>query len=125
MPKTVLIAEDDADVRLMLYTLFKDQGFTVFTAKDGRDALRIMREEGIPDVLFVDYNMPGATGVEVIREARKRQDKPITAIVATATHMRTSDDVTKTLSQADLMLAKPFNYDHLVGLIKKIAERPS
>ncbi|MEO1443024.1 MAG: response regulator [Chloroflexota bacterium] len=123
MAKRVLIAEDDQDVRLMLYRLFKDRGYEVTTAKDGRDAMRCLREEGFPDVLIADHNMPGMTGLEVIQEVRKRDpDNNVKIILATATHMRTADDTRKAQGLADLMLAKPFDYDRLTQLIDRLME---
>lgn len=121
MPKTVLIAEDDNDVRLMLYRIFVNQGYEVLTAKDGRDALRSLREEGLPDVLIADHNMPGHTGLEVIQEMRKYDTtKSVKVILATATHMRTSDDVRQAIDHVDIMLAKPFDYDKLTQLVERM-----
>jgi CheY-like chemotaxis protein len=123
MAKRVLIAEDDQDVRFMLYRMFKDRGYEVSTAKDGRDAMRCLREEGLPDVLLADHNMPGKTGLEVIQEIRKRDpERNCKTILATASHMRTSDDTRAALDHADLMLAKPFDYDKLMQLIDRLLE---
>lgn len=123
MSKRVLIAEDDQDVRLMLYRLFKDRGYEVSTAKDGRDAMRCLREEGFPDVIIADHNMPGLTGLEVLQEVRKRDpEKNVKTILATATHMRTSDDVREAVQHVDLMLAKPFDYDQLLRLIDRMLD---
>jgi len=123
MAKKVLIAEDDQDVRLMLYRLFKDRGYEVTTAKDGRDAMRCLREEGMPDLFITDHNMPGMTGLEVIQEIRKRDPEGnVKTILATATHMRTADDTRMALNFADMMLAKPFDYDKLTQLIDRLLE---
>ncbi len=123
MPKTVLIAEDDQDVRNLLYRIFNDRGYDVLTARDGRDALRCMREDGLPDVLIADHNMPGLTGLELIQEVRKYdKQNAVKTILATATHMRTSDDVRKAIDHVDLMLAKPFDYQKLTQLVDRMLE---
>lgn len=123
MAKTVLIAEDDKDIRVILYKMFKDRGFEVFTANDGRDALRVLREEGFPDVLMLDFNMPGYNGLEVLKEVRKRDpERKVVAILATGTHMRTADDVRTALEYADLMMAKPFDLEQLDQLILQLSK---
>jgi len=119
----MLIAEDDQDVRLLLYQMFKNHGYEVLTAKDGRDALRCMREDGLPDVLLADYNMPGMNGLELVKELHRHdKERRVKTIIATATHMRTSDDVRDVIGQVDLMLAKPFDYVKLVQLIDRMLE---
>ncbi len=126
MSKTVLIAEDDKDVRLMLYRMFSNHDYNVITAKDGRDAMRILREEGFPDLILADHNMPGLTGLELLQEVRKRDpDKAVKTILATATHMRTSDDVRAAIDHVDLMLAKPFDYDKLIQLVERLLQSES
>lgn len=115
MTQTVLIAEDDADVRMLLARLYKNQGYEVWSARDGRDAMRVLMENGFPDVMVVDHNMPHKTGLDLIAEVRQREpQRQVVAILITATHMRTSDDVRAALAHADLMLGKPFDYQQLL-----------
>lgn len=121
MPYTVLIAEDDADVRTLLYRLFTNAGYEVWSARDGRDATRLLIENGFPDVMVLDHNMPHKTGLELIAEVRQReQTRHVVAIIITATHMRTSDDVRAALAHADLMLGKPFDYKQLLQMVERL-----
>jgi two-component system phosphate regulon response regulator PhoB len=124
MSKTILIAEDDTDLRTLLFTVFNSAGYTVYTARNGHDAIRLMRENGFPDVLLVDYHMPGKTGVEIIEEVRQREkERRVVAILITATHMRSSDDVQEGLALADLMIGKPFNYKQLLGTVERLTSQ--
>jgi CheY-like chemotaxis protein len=121
MPKTVLVAEDDADVRTLLYRLFTNAGYEVWSARDGRDATRVLIENGFPDVMVVDHNMPHKTGLDLIAEVRQREQKRhVVAIIITATHMRSSDDVRSALAHADLMLGKPFDYHQMLQMIDRL-----
>ena len=126
MPKTILIAEDNVDIRTLLSSVFTRAGYTVHAARDGLDALRLMRENGFPDVLLADYHMPGKNGVELIEEVRKRdKDKRVVAILITATHMRSSDDVQEGLAHADLMIGRPFNYVQLLETVERLTSQKS
>jgi CheY-like chemotaxis protein/phosphoribosyl 1,2-cyclic phosphodiesterase len=74
--QTVLIADDDTTiVRLLTSTLEKD-GFRVLIARDGESALRLARESH-PALLLLDWEMPGATGVEVTRALRGDADRAL------------------------------------------------
>ena len=68
-PKTVLIVEDDPDVREYASLVLEEYGYRVVTAADGPSALRVLRSAGPIDVLFTDVVMPGLDGIEVARRA--------------------------------------------------------
>jgi len=71
--QTVLVADDDSTiVKLLVATLEKD-GFRVLTTRDGESAIRMAREER-PALVLLDWEMPGATGVEVTKALRADAD---------------------------------------------------
>lgn len=121
--KTLLIVEDDNDQRQLLWRMFHGSGqYKVLTARDGQDALRIIREEGMPDVILADYNMPKLNGVQLLQEVRRHDpDRRVKAILATATHMRTGDDARRGLEVSDLMMAKPFDYKQLMTIVAQLS----
>ena len=69
MPK-ILIAEDDADVRLFLQEELADAGFTVTGVGDGADAVVVAVEESF-DLYLLDMLMPGLDGIQTIRVLKK------------------------------------------------------
>src|SRR4029450_3031681 len=72
-PHTILVADDDPTiVRLLTHTLEQD-GFRVVTARDGMSALRLARLEH-PALILLDWQMPGADGIEVTRTLRGETD---------------------------------------------------
>lgn len=74
--ETILIAEDDADIRQMAATRLREFGYTVILAKDGTEALRKFRaQKNEIDLVVIDMLMPGKTGREVYREIKKMRSK--------------------------------------------------
>jgi len=73
----ILIVDDDTDVRVTVAAYLTEQGFTVRTASDGPEALRMLSQDR-PDALILDIAMPGMTGIEVATAVRRTdQQLPI------------------------------------------------
>ena len=70
----VLIAEDDASAARVLRVLLEQAGHRVTLAQDGEAALRILDAEGPPDLLLLDWMLPGVSGLEICHVARQRWD---------------------------------------------------
>ena len=77
-PRAVLIVEDHQDVRTTLAWLLRVEGFRVATAADGREALDVLREGPLPDLIVLDLRMPVMDGWEFL--ACKRRDARLTRI---------------------------------------------
>ena len=69
---TLLLVDDEADVREVTAETLTDAGYHVLVAADGQHALELLRGHAV-DLLLADYAMPGMNGIELIREARARQ----------------------------------------------------
>ena len=69
MPRRILIVDDKASMRDMLVTAFSERGFDVEQASNGLDAIAILADRPF-DVIITDLNMPGETGIGVLRAAR-------------------------------------------------------
>jgi signal transduction histidine kinase len=109
----VLVAEDDPSASGMLQMLLGRAGYEVRTVEDGHAAMRLLGETPAPDILLLDWMLPGITGVEVCRKVRERWDEltlPILMVTARAdAHSITeafeagaSDYITKPLLGAEL-----------------------
>lgn len=84
--KTILVVDDEPDVRNFIAACLEDAGFMVQTAKDGEDALHKLKASP-PDLMTLDMIMPRKSGIQVLRELRKDDrfsDLPIIVISAHA-----------------------------------------
>jgi signal transduction histidine kinase len=70
----ILIAEDDPGAGRVLRLLLEQTGYRVTLAGDGETALRILEEQGAPDLLLLDWMLPGVSGLEICHSARQRWD---------------------------------------------------
>ncbi|HEY0017909.1 MAG TPA: response regulator [Longimicrobium sp.] len=70
----VLIAEDDASAARVLRLLLEQAGYRVTVAADGEQAMRILDEQGAPDLLLLDWMLPRISGLEICHAARQRWD---------------------------------------------------
>jgi CheY-like chemotaxis protein len=70
---TVLLCDDDDDVRRFISDLLKSDGYMVREASSAGTAFRILEERTAVDLFIVDYAMPGINGLEIIRQARHRR----------------------------------------------------
>ena len=106
--KRVLVADDEAAILNVISYKLSDAGLDVITARDGRQALALAKSER-PDLLIIDFHMPGLNGLEVCRNL---QADPATAhirtIMLTACGMDIEQDE---LDRAGitLLMSKPFS----------------
>ncbi|HYE73605.1 MAG TPA: response regulator, partial [Blastocatellia bacterium] len=84
MSTHILIAEDNADLRDVLQELLEDEGYTVTTAPDGREAMMyIERDDQMIDLIITDVQMPGIKGDQLLAAVReKRGETPVIVITA-------------------------------------------
>ena len=104
--------EDDADLRETIGEIFLARGYRVWQAKDGQDALDLVRRVGFrPDVVLLDANMPGMDGMSFL-DARRDERLLATArvILITGAHQQASDIYAT--------LAKPTELDHLIAVVE-------
>jgi CheY-like chemotaxis protein len=85
MPKTILVVEDEDDLKRYFQTLFEDNGYRVVTAGDGVEAIERLRSEP-PDLVTLDINLPNKSGVRVYRELKENDElKRIPVLMVTGT----------------------------------------
>jgi len=111
---SVLIVDDEKNICQLLSRLVNKEGLKTFTANDGQTALKMIISD-MPDILIVDFKMPGMDGMEVIRRAREI-DPDLPAIMITAyADLHTAVEAMK--AGAYDFLAKPFLHDEFMGII--------
>ncbi|MBW1666526.1 MAG: response regulator [Deltaproteobacteria bacterium] len=76
--KKILVADDEAGIRMLLYDALSGEGFKVALARDGEDSLNQMKKRRF-DLLVTDINMPRVNGIELLRQMKKegRREKII------------------------------------------------
>lgn len=124
MDTSILIAEDDADIRDLLRLYLEGEGFQVLEAGDGASALRLAREQS-PSMAILDIMMPEMNGFELTRTLRKYSDIPILILSAKS---QDNDKILGLNLGADDYIAKPFNPVEIVARVKaqlRRAERTS
>ncbi len=73
-PKRILLVDDDPDLLLVLSKTMETWGFEVITAPSGKDAIARVADSN-PDIVIMDYMMPGMDGIAALREIRKTNTK--------------------------------------------------
>ncbi|NTV13776.1 MAG: sigma-54-dependent Fis family transcriptional regulator [Desulfobulbaceae bacterium] len=120
--KTILVVDDEPNYRLILSELLKDEGYEVFTAGSGAEAMKVLRETDL-DLIITDMLMPGMTGLELLTEAKIfDQNLPIIMITAFG---EVEKAVAAMQAGAFNYLTKPFNNDELLVSIKKAIDHYS
>jgi two-component system OmpR family response regulator len=118
----LLIVDDEENLRSMLAAALRHHGFTITSAADGREALRLVAEER-PDLVVLDVMMPELDGFEVCRRLRADGDR--TPVVFLTARDDTDDKVRGLTLGGDDYLQKPFSLDELVARVEAVLRRTS
>jgi CheY-like chemotaxis protein len=112
--KTVLIADDNPDILRLLAMTLRPEGFRLLTAGDGEAALALARLER-PDLVLLDWNMPGRDGLEVCRALRAEDDPRLrhVPIVLLTAQTRAEDTAAGFAAGATDYMTKPFKPAHV------------
>src|SRR5215467_5286348 len=120
MSDTILIVDDEPSNRNILSQELIHEGYSVVAASDGREALSKV-ESSRPDLIILDYMMPDLSGLEVLKELRKREnDAPVVMITAYGTLERAVEAMKE---GAYDFITRPFEPDHIALVVKKALER--
>jgi DNA-binding NtrC family response regulator len=116
----LLVAEDEANLRLVIQKELQRLGYRVDVAPDGEAALRRL-EEGNVDVLLCDINMPRMDGMELLRRVHERPNPPEVIMLTGHATVETAIEAMK-LGAYDY-LSKPYRITELDALVKQAAEK--
>ena len=117
---TILVADDDADIRDILSETLNSLGSRVITAANGRECLDKVDKEA-PELVLLDIEMPVKNGLEVLKELRQR-GRDTTAIMITA-YGSIERAVQAMKEGAFDFITKPFDLDHIAIVVEKALER--
>jgi len=119
MAKTILVVDDEERLRSLLRAYLTQEGYQVLMAADGREALRIARQEQ-PDLIILDLMMPEMDGYEFMRQHNKEQDTPIIILTAKVDE---SDTILGLELGADDYVTKPFSPRELTARVRALLRR--
>lgn len=116
---TVLIVDDEPQIRRVLRTTLTSHGYSVIEARSGEEALDLVRSEHV-DLILLDVNMPGRSGLETCREIRGSGDVPIIMLTVRNSER---DKVQALDAGADDYVVKPFGAEELTARIRAALRR--
>lgn len=110
--KNILIVDDDETILHLLKRFFTREGFQVFVAKDGLEAIEKLKVKK-PDIVLTDLKMPSLPGIELIRFIRKN-------LINTAIVVMTAYPEDWSRREAEACFAKPFDVEEMFSAIQRI-----
>lgn len=121
---TILVAEDDGDIRLMMTTLLGMKGYRVVEARDGQETLDVARKER-PDVVLMDLQLPRLNGFAVARFMRQSDALRRTPIVVVSAHDPAKHRNLALAAGCNAYVQKPIDFDRLNELIVSLLPQES
>ncbi|HEV3218168.1 MAG TPA: HD domain-containing phosphohydrolase [Candidatus Acidoferrales bacterium] len=118
-PPTILLADDDVDVRDMLEYMLRAQGYRVVCAEDGSQALGLIEELRV-DLVLMDVVMPGRSGFSVCREIKARAETRLIPVVLITGLTSLEDRVEGIECGADDFINKPLHRDELLARVRSL-----
>jgi DNA-binding response OmpR family regulator len=118
MNETILVVDDEPDLRLLVRMTLEGSGYDVAEASTAAEALRLTKELR-PGLILLDIRLPDGEGFDVLRTLRETDEFVDTPIVMMSAHSSPP-----TLRQAEMIgshdyLIKPFKYDDLLDVVRK------
>ncbi len=117
--QTILIVDDEEDIRAVLQARLEAAGFQVRTASKGMDALEGIRSNP-PDLIILDIMLPDITGLDVcalVKHDRRLRRIPIILLTARS---QPQDRLTGAALGADAYMNKPFSADELLAEVRRL-----
>ena len=114
---TVLVVDDEPDVRLVARLVLTSAGFDVLEASSGEEALALLDEDPGPDALLLDVRMKGINGWETMQRLRASSQSHPPVVIFTA-DLSARQDAPGQWKDYEHFLTKPFEPDRLVEAVK-------
>jgi CheY-like chemotaxis protein len=116
---TILVVEDDPDLRLVHSEILSHEGYAVLTASDGLEALAVVESQGPPAMILLDLRMPRMNGWDLVERLRQRPGWRDIPIVVVAAHYRIADEAAAIGARA--WLHKPVSIDALLRVVGQVS----
>jgi DNA-binding response OmpR family regulator len=118
-PHRILVVDDEPNIRKVVTSYLRSEGFEVAEAADGEAALAAF-DRTDPDLVILDVMMPGRDGISVLTELRRRSDVYVIMLTARAEE---TDRIIGLSVGADDYVAKPFSAKELVARVRAVLRR--
>jgi two-component system phosphate regulon response regulator PhoB len=122
LPATILVVEDEADLTLMMRYNLEAEGFRVLIAHGGDEAAELIRET-LPDLILLDWMLPGLSGIELCRRWRAREETARIPIIMITARGEEEERVRGLATGADDYVVKPFSIPELLARINALLRR--
>jgi CheY-like chemotaxis protein len=106
--QTVLIADDEPSMRLLVHATIESDDYRVVEAVDGSEAWTMIKEQK-PSLVLLDLQMPGRTGLEVLALVKGDPDLSATRVILLTSKAQETDVEKGLIAGADFYLTKPFS----------------
>jgi len=117
--KKILIVDDEPNIVMSLEYTFKKNNFEVFIARDGQEALDILKNS-LPNIIILDIMMPNVDGYNTLEQIKKDERLKDTKVIFLSAKNK-EKDIEKGLSLgADLYMTKPFSVKKLVEQVNEL-----
>mgnify|MGYP006300977235 CR=1 FL=1 len=120
MAKTILIADDSESIRVVVGLALREAGFDVIVAKDGQDALNLLKENEHVSLIISDLNMPILDGILFLKEVRKLEKFKFLPFLILTTESQETKKMEAKSSGATGWIIKPFVKDKLIAVVNKV-----
>ena len=122
MQKTILVIEDEAAIRDMIAFALEAEGYKVVGAENGQ-AAKLAVADIVPDLMLVDWMLPGVSGLELVRGFRRSATTRTVPIIMLTARSEENDRVDGLDSGADDYITKPFSTRELLSRISALLRR--
>ncbi len=119
--RTVLIADDEPSLRLLVHATIESDDYTVVEAVNGEQAWEIIQKQK-PSLVLLDVQMPGRTGLEVLRSIKADPELKATRVILLTSKTQEKDVEAGLIAGADFYLTKPFSPLDLVTRVEEALE---
>lgn len=119
--QTVVIADDESTIRLLVHATIDSDDYTVLEAIDGAQAWAMVQDQK-PSLVLLDVQMPGLSGLEVLRQIKSHPEHRKTKVILLTSKAQETDIETGLLAGADFYLTKPFSPLDLLSRVEEALE---
>ncbi len=122
MTASILVIEDEEPIQILLRYNLEAEGYRVRVSSDGDDTMPLISDER-PDLIVLDWMLPGTSGIEVCRLVRTRPETRDIPIVMLTARSEEAERVRGLTTGADDYIVKPFSVPELLARIKTVLRR--